>query len=269
MSFDGSHDRRRRLEGILTGAGLSGKFTEVEGLSVHWAEKGEGSPLVLVHGLHSSVYTWRYNFESLALHFRVLAVDLPGFGLSDRPEGFPWDVGQYAVFLESFLASEGIELPMIVGHSLGGAIGSELIRRGVAGVRKIVLAAPSIPGHTKVPEKIMANLLLFTYHNKSMLTPELINVFKLTRFTMDCHQNAHFLNPPALQPGCFLRDEPAGTPCLIIWGENDAVVPPDTAEEIKKWYQHPNHEVFLRCGHAPHEEMPDSFNRLVLDFLEI
>lgn len=64
-----------------------GKYIYVDGIRIHYLEKGLGEPLLLVHGLGAYSYTWRYNIDALAQHYRVIAIDLKGFGLSDKPKG--------------------------------------------------------------------------------------------------------------------------------------------------------------------------------------
>src|SRR4029453_18828513 len=63
------------------------RFAEIDGVRVHYQEKGTGTPLVLLHGFTSSTYSWKDVLDPLSKNFRVIAVDLKGFGFSGKPEG--------------------------------------------------------------------------------------------------------------------------------------------------------------------------------------
>ncbi|GMG81450.1 alpha/beta hydrolase [Paralimibaculum aggregatum] len=100
-----------------------GKFTEVWGLRVHYWEAGEGPPVVLVHGASGNLRDWTFDIApKLAERFRVIAFDRPGFGYSDRPSVAGWDPGVQARVLQAASRQIGIEQPVVVGHSWGGAL---------------------------------------------------------------------------------------------------------------------------------------------------
>src|SRR6185503_13336951 len=62
------------------------RFADIDGVRLHYQEKGEGTPLILLHGFTSSIYSWRDVFEPLSRNFRVIAVDLKGYGFSGKPD---------------------------------------------------------------------------------------------------------------------------------------------------------------------------------------
>ncbi len=100
-----------------------GKFVEVWGLRVHYWEQGEGVPVVLVHGASGNLRDWTFDIAPmLAEKFRVIAVDRPGFGYSDRPDVNGWDPAVQARVLQAAMQKIGAERPIVVGHSWGGAL---------------------------------------------------------------------------------------------------------------------------------------------------
>ncbi len=100
-----------------------GKFVEVWGLKVHYWEAGEGTPVVLVHGASGNLRDWTFSIApKLAEEFRVIAVDRPGFGYSDRPSINGWDPEVQARVLQAAMVEIGVEKPVVVGHSWGGAL---------------------------------------------------------------------------------------------------------------------------------------------------
>jgi pimeloyl-ACP methyl ester carboxylesterase len=111
-----------------------------------WVEKGEGRPLLLVHGLMTDAYSFRYVISRLSEHYRVLAVDLPGAGRSDADPELPATPPQVAAVLDAFLGSQGIDRAYVVGNSLGGYLSlwlAVLYPRRVE--RLVVMHAPGFP----------------------------------------------------------------------------------------------------------------------------
>lgn len=97
-------------------------FAHVEGLKIHYAEKGKGSTLLLIHGAASSHLTWRPQFEYLGDIFHSIAIDLPGHGRSEAPDPSEISIVWYTEFVNRFLKAMGIEKTTLIGHSMGGAI---------------------------------------------------------------------------------------------------------------------------------------------------
>src|ERR1019366_8068341 len=123
----------------------------VEGVLLHWVEFGAGTgrwlgraPVVLLHGLNDSHGTWRQIASDLALDRRVLALDLPGHGLSDRPDA-GYELAWYGRIVARWIEGLGLQ-PLeqvdIVGHSLGGGIALMLLDVCRPRIRRLVLAAP-------------------------------------------------------------------------------------------------------------------------------
>jgi pimeloyl-ACP methyl ester carboxylesterase len=103
--------------------------------------RGTGSPVVLLHGIGHSRHAWDPIVELLAQHREVVTVDLPGHGDSPLPRGDgPLGVEELTDLIEQFLVDAGIDGPLVVGNSLGGAIALELARRGAAS--SVVALAP-------------------------------------------------------------------------------------------------------------------------------
>ncbi|MGF1501177.1 MAG: alpha/beta fold hydrolase [Paracoccaceae bacterium] len=100
-----------------------GAFVEVEGLPVHYWERGDGPPVVLVHGAAGNLRDWTFDVgPRLAEEFRVIAFDRPGFGYSGRPDLLGYDPRVQARILRKASAKLGAKRPVVVGHSWGGAL---------------------------------------------------------------------------------------------------------------------------------------------------
>ncbi|HEX5632894.1 MAG TPA: alpha/beta fold hydrolase, partial [Gemmatimonadales bacterium] len=112
------------------------------GVHVRALRAGEGdTTVVFLHGYAESLVSWREVIDHVAPHHRVLALDLPGFGLSDKPSG-PYDVAAQAARLRPLLAAEGRPL-VLVGHSMGGAVALALVADGALPVTRLVLVSPA------------------------------------------------------------------------------------------------------------------------------
>lgn len=98
---------------------------------INFERRGSGAPLVLVHGIGSRWQIWEPVLDALAERFDVIAVDLPGFGISPHPGG-RIDVYRLADEVEKLCTDLGVERPHIAGNSMGGGIALELGRRGLA-----------------------------------------------------------------------------------------------------------------------------------------
>ena len=115
------------------------RYATVQGHRVRYWEEGSGPPIVLVHGLANSVITWRKNIEPLARDFRVIALDLPGHGLSDMPM-VRFGLSEGAAFLAAFLDEVDVERAHLAGNSMGGAVALELALARPERVASLTLA---------------------------------------------------------------------------------------------------------------------------------
>lgn len=110
---------------------------------IAYIDEGSGEKtIVLVHGLASNAGFWRYNIEALSENHRVIAVDLPGYGKSDKGD-YPYGMAYYADQLAGFIEGLGLEEVIYVGHSMGGQIGLTLSINHPDAIDQLILAAPA------------------------------------------------------------------------------------------------------------------------------
>jgi pimeloyl-ACP methyl ester carboxylesterase len=119
----------------------AGRFLEVDGVRLHYLERGEGPPVVLLHGNVVTAEDWALSgvLDRVAERHRVVAFDRPGFGYSDRPQGSAWTAAAQADLLRHALARLGLERPVVVGHSWGTNAALALALADPAAVRGLVL----------------------------------------------------------------------------------------------------------------------------------
>jgi pimeloyl-ACP methyl ester carboxylesterase len=119
----------------------SGVRIDVDGVGVHYVERGTGTPVVLLHGNNVSLNDFEASglLDRLALNHRVIAFDRPGYGYSDRPRDRRWTPAAQADLLMSALTKLGVDRPAIVGHSMGTLVALAMALNQPARVRKLVL----------------------------------------------------------------------------------------------------------------------------------
>jgi len=106
----------------------AGRFITVDGIRLHYLEKGEGPPVVLIHGnvVTAEDFVLSGVIDRLARNHRVIAFDRPGYGYSERPQGSLWTAIEQADLLQEAFDQLGIERPIVVGHSWGALVAMEL-----------------------------------------------------------------------------------------------------------------------------------------------
>jgi len=121
----------------------AGKFTEVDGVRLHYLERGEGPPLVMLHGNGSMVQELALSglFELAAARYRVIALDRPGYGYSQRPRDRWWGPQAQAALLHRMLAKIGVERPVLFGHSFGAMVAIAFALAYPSSTRGVVLAS--------------------------------------------------------------------------------------------------------------------------------
>jgi pimeloyl-ACP methyl ester carboxylesterase len=127
-----------------------GKFVEVDGARLHYVDKGQGAPIVMIHGLGGNLLHYTSTIaDEIAKTNRVVVIDRPGAGYSERPAGADAATTTQAAIIQKAIDKLGIEKPLIVGHSLGGAVSLAHAVQHPGKARGYVLLAPA----ARLPEK--------------------------------------------------------------------------------------------------------------------
>lgn len=271
--------------------GVEDRELSLDGLRVRFLHAGSGPPLLLVHGLLGYSFSWRYNLLPLSENFSVFAPDLPGIGFSDRPPSLDCSMSTTVARLERFLDLLNVDRFHLLGTSHGGALAILLAARLRSRVRRLVLSAPANPwsrhGSRLIP--LFAGTVGKLFLPAFTRSPR-VNAWGLRRMYGDRRRispgtvagyAAHIRLPGTAAYvqsifGCWRDDmrrfeaalaQIADLPTLILWGERDGAVFPDSAPELHRRLPNSRLVMLPGVGHLPYEEVPDEFNRLVTAFL--
>ncbi len=241
--------------------------------------------MVLVHGGQSWLYTWRFNIDTLAQHFRVLALDLPGSGYSDKPSG-DHSIRALSTFLASFMDVLGLSAAAFIASSAGGvpvldfAIchpqrTSALVLSSTCGVPHAEPALWRVMRWPLVGEVMSLFInratvrrnLRQAFYDRDLVTEEMVTQILEPLRTRAA--NRAMLTMERSWDPTFVEYNLGAikVPTLIVWGENDRWHPAAMAHEFGRHIAGAEVAVLPECGHLPHEEKPDEFNRLALHFL--
>ena len=134
--------RKRKVDSMAQTSLLSTptQTMTIDGVTIRYCIAGCGEPLLLIHGLGAMIEYWYKNIDCLAKHYQVIALDLPGFGQSDRPQNLcDVDVEYYINFLVHFLNALKVEQTHIVAHSFGGALALRFAEYYPERLKKLIL----------------------------------------------------------------------------------------------------------------------------------
>lgn len=265
------------------------RFLEVDGHQVYVEQSGAGEPVVLLHGFGASTYLWRKVAPVLAESHRVIALDLNGFGYTERPKdpSYYTREGQERTIL-GVLDRLGIERAHFIGHSYGGGITLFVAARHPERVRSIVLVdstAPIYPearrsraASSRTLDGLFARLLVLrpamirrslrgSFHDDSLVTPELVRAY-LERLKIQGVGDAYYgLSAPNPAPVYPVDLAKIGLPSLFVWGAEDTLVKADVGRQIAARLPGSRFHAIEGAGHVPMEEKPEELLAVVLPFL--
>ncbi len=261
-------------------------WANLDGLKIRYLESGKGKNkhILFIHGLGSAADRWMKIPDILSSDFHSVAIDLPGFGESDKPANIDYTIDQFRQFIISFQKEISIfdEQTSLVGHSLGGYIASELAIQNQNNIPQLVLIDSS--GMLNQPTPILEE-----YFNAAM-NPSKENVRKafekmvadparipsqlvdgfIRRINMPNAKHAFkstLANSAKTQIGLDRLKQINNIPTLILWGVHDKVIPLEHSKFFKDAIDKSRLEIIDDAGHAPFAEKPDQVCEILKDFL--
>lgn len=261
------------------------RFIQVDGHTIHFKQQGQGDPIILVHGFAGSTYTWRHLIPLLESRHAVYALDLLGFGLSDKPADAAYDLASQADLVLGFMDALHLPTATLVGHSMGGVVAGYAAVKAPSRVRDLVLVAPGFyfkgaPDFLKYNifplDRLLARAfysrparaqsLSLVFYDKTMITDELVDRYLAPGKTPGAVEAlARMLRTvaPRTYEGISTK---INCPTLIVWGREDAAVPVRDSERLRQEIENSRLVVFAQSGHMLQEEKPAELAALINEF---
>lgn len=258
----------------------SSHFIQWRNAEIHYTDEGSGVPILMIHGYGGSIRNFDSITTLLKKDFRVIRVDLPGFGMSDFPseavEGKAL-VQTYKDFMKFFIDSIHVDSLYVVGNSLGGWMTWEMALADTQRVKKIVLLNSAGYDLDKIIADLMpASRIKTTRWIAKRGMPLFVSKRGVYRCWYDPSKSKlssvieanHFMNREGNIEN-FLRLAESGQrpdtsmiknikcPALVIWGDDDKIIPFSHAYKFKRDISVNETIVYKNCGHIPQIEMPD------------
>lgn len=274
---------------------MSIKTVLVHDQRIAYLDVGTGPPVILIHGFGGSMWQWEHQQHALSQHFRVLTLDLPGAGLSDKPE-IDYRPDQMLDFFLGFMDAVEIPQATLVGNSMGAGLAIGMALTYPTHVVKLVLI-DGLPQHvmekltspsvrrvleTSAPSWLVSfgnwlfgglmieSVLQEIVHDPALLTPAVIERSNRNR------QRPGLIKPimtvrenlPLWESGFATRIDEITHPTLVIWGEEDRVFPIAVGEELQQTIKGSRFIRIPKAGHIPQWEQPDLVNQELIAFIQ-
>lgn len=273
-------------------ADADSKFATVQGTELHYRlynEYGSRGNVLLIHGFGGSTFSWRSTAPDLAASgFRVVAVDLPGFGLSERRTGIDHTQEGRAELIWSLLDQLANDEPWhLVGHSMGGGTAAAMTLAQPQRVKTQVYAAGAIdPDTSAIPDLLLrypplqrwfqvlaGRIMLKESAVERMVssaygrtaTPEELEGYFLPITVAD--SDAVLFELQKHRQSIPLEElKQVNMPVLCIWGELDSWVPLEKGKMLAETLPNASLAIIPNEGHCPMETAPETFNQILLEF---
>jgi pimeloyl-ACP methyl ester carboxylesterase len=266
---------------------------EIDGRGVNYVDlgSGDGEPVVFVHGLGGQWQNWLENVPRVAQERRVIALDLPGFGCSEMPRE-RISIPGYGQCVNALCDELGLGHVAVVGNSMGGFIASEVAIQFPERVERLVLVSAAGISSTNVSRataltagRIAAAITAYTAARHHQIVRRPVTRHMALAFVA---RHPGRLAPDLAWEGLFKGVGKPGfddalracleydfrerlpdirCPTLIVWGEEDSVLPVRDSEEFERLIPDSRKVVMEDTGHVPQIERPGTFNDLLIEFL--
>lgn len=268
------------------------QFLSLSGMQVHFRDEGpkdDPLPIILIHGTSASLHTWDGWAEVLAEHHRVLRFDMQGFGLTGPHPQAKYRIEDYAETLVKLMDAKGIDTAIIAGNSLGGYVAWSAAVLYPERVAKLVLVdtsgysfkSESVPIGFRISQSPVLKYLIGDIMPRSMVKSSLENVYgnpeKITDDLVDRYFELNIREGNRAALVKRFTDTKAGQlanrvgeltqPTLIIWGEQDSLIPISVGQRFHREIKSSQFISFSDLGHVPHEEDPQVTVAAVEQFL--
>jgi pimeloyl-ACP methyl ester carboxylesterase len=266
------------------------EYIEVQNEKLHVRIRGNGTPIMLIHGSFSSLHTWQEWENRLCKSYRTISMDLPGHGLTGPSVADKYTMDDYAVLLFALADTLKLDSFYVAGNSMGGGVCWKMAIQQPSRIRGMILidavgANRSSRNEKPFIFKMLENKALaklftrFTprfffrmnmkqvFYDENKITRELtMRYYHLMRREGNREATIKRLSQTGKDNGAEISG--IHCPTLILWGRHDRWVPVSTGEELHAMIKNSELVVFENAGHVPMEEIPETSLQPVLQFLK-
>ena len=265
------------------------QYLSLDGAELHYRDEGQGTPIILLHGTAASLNTWDGWTRELSKNYRVLRLDLPGFGLTGPNATNTYSIDYYSNMLLHFMDSLNIDKAHIGGSSLGGQIAYDFAASHPERIQKLILVSPTgVTGANDksitlpfrmaqtpllkhslrymTPRFIVEKSLKEVYGDDNRLLPETVSMSH-DLLLREGNREAFIARMNTVDQDNLHKLPQVQAPTLILWGEADAWVPVKDAKHFQKAISGAQLRLYPGAGHIPMEEQPEETVQDVLSFL--
>jgi pimeloyl-ACP methyl ester carboxylesterase len=254
-------------------SGPESRFTTLDGARIHYVNYGKGKEaLILIHGWTMNVDNWRDNFSDLAKRNRVIAIDLPGHGQSDKPQT-TYSMELFARAIEAVMRDANVKRAVLVGHSMGTPIARQFYRRNPAKTLGIVIADGSLrpfgnkaliagfraPGYRDQIDQMFAMMM-----GKNLSTDA---QDRIKSSSANTPQNVLVSAFEGMADPAIWGEDQIAVPVLAIMARNP-FYPPNVEESFRKIAPKMEFHMWDGAGHFVMMERPKDFDEFVLAWLD-
>ena len=237
-----------------------------EGLLTNYEVKGSANKevILILHGWKNSLNQWLPTANELSSKYKVILLDLPGFGLTSIPEK-AYSIYDYATFVENFLDKLDIKKVIFIGHSFGGRIGIIMSTKTDKIKNLILVDAAGVEKRT-----LYAQIKITFFKSAKILLPRSLAEKLRTKLGSPDYKSAGAMRNIFLKvinedlsyllPKIYI-------PTLIIWGDKDIEVPEWKTRKMKELIKNSKLRIVWGSGHSPQLEKPQEFMEILNDYL--
>lgn len=245
----------------------------VNNLAIEYADEGNGPSLLLLHGWKDTLHTFDSLVPLLLSSWRVIRLDLPGFGGSETPKE-SWGVGEYAQFVAVFIEKLGTSIDVLVGHSFGGRIAIKGVGTSLLRPRKMVLIGSAGVTANRGARNLLFNIIAkigkITLYPFSSDIKERLRLKLYKKAGSEDYMNAGTLRETFLRVAGEDLSFPAReihVPTLLIWGEKDMATPLSDGKWLERLISGSRLKVLEGAGHFVHREKAGAVASLIKTFI--
>ena len=232
----------------------------IRNLEINYEILGEGKPLLVLHGWGSEARKWIKTAEYLAEDFKVIILDLPGFGSSQKPH-FIWGLDEYSSFLKDFIDYLELEDFFLLGHSFGGSLAAKYALRHP--VKKLILVDAACIRKKTFKKSFLrfCSKSFESIKNISWIRKNLYRIVKSDYPASEGIMKEIYLK--VIKQDLSKDLEKIRIPVLIIWGEKDKITPLSQAKIIQDKIKGSELRIIEGADHSPHLSCPEKLSEII------